>query len=353
MAKEYSKTGEIGTCETNSEIGQAVLTAHANALGIVKKYENESDYEKMDGYRQEICDAVSYNSEASSSNTIAYGNPWQLIWTFDNDPDTKVVCEGYSKSFQYLCDLSSWNTIFKECISVTGYLHGTSSPHMWNIVTLRDGTNYLADITNCDDGMVGKGNGGRNLFLVGTGDYTVDKSYASGSAQDGYTFPGLSSSLHYAYDSDAFSRFGLDRLMLSSGKVTAGTAADGEYNGNHEHICLVSVVKEATCTETGILRNECAICGDIINEEIPLLPHTPGEWTVKTAPTYDAEGVSTTVCAVCGAEMEKAVPRLIPVTGIVLDKESITLHKGETQELKAAVEPADATDQKVIWNSED
>lgn len=353
VAKEYSKTGEIGTCETNSEIGQAVLTAHANALGIVKKYENESDYEKMDGYRQEICDAVSYNSEASSSNTIAYGNPWQLIWTFDNDPDTKVVCEGYSKSFQYLCDLSSWNTIFKECISVTGYLHGTSSPHMWNIVTLRDGTNYLADITNCDDGMVGKGNGGRNLFLVGTGDYTVDKSYASGSAQDGYTFPGLSSSLHYTYDSDAFSRFGLDRLMLSSGKVTAGTAADGEYNGNHEHICLVTVVKEATCTETGISRNECAICGDIINEEIPLLPHTPGEWTVKTAPTYDAEGVSTTVCAVCGAEMEKAVPRLIPVTGIVLDKESITLHKGETQELKAAVEPADATDQKVIWYCED
>ena len=40
----------------------------------------------------------------------------------------------------------------------------------------------------------------------------------------------------------------------------------------------------------------------------------------------------------------------IPVTGVSLDKESITIPVGGTEQLTATVEPADATDQSVTWS---
>ena len=61
-----------------------------------------------------------------------------------------AVCEGYSKAFQYLCDLSSFKDKV-ECHSVSGV---TSGPHMWNVVAMEDGYNYLVDVTNCDEGTV-------------------------------------------------------------------------------------------------------------------------------------------------------------------------------------------------------
>ena len=58
------------------------------------------------GFKNEICNLVDYNNAAADSSTqTAYGDPWQMIWVFDENAETKVVCEGYSKAFQYLCDL--------------------------------------------------------------------------------------------------------------------------------------------------------------------------------------------------------------------------------------------------------
>lgn len=329
VSADYSVDHEKKTyvTTTDPQIGLSVQSARSKALAIVEQYKDKKDYEKLDGYRKEICDLVSYNSDAANNSDTPYGDPWQLICTFDDDPDTKVVCEGYSKSFQYLCDLSSWNDIFKECISVTGFLHGTSGPHMWNIVTLRDGTNYLVDLTNCDTGMVGQGNGGRNLFLVGTGDSTVDKSYASGSALDGYTFPKLSSKLHYMYDnnekSNMFDRFGTERLELSPGKVTKDTVATGAYNGNHEHLYLPVEEELSTCTKAGHGKGyQCAICGELDEntQQYPLLEHTPGEWKTIISPTCDTEGLEKTSCTVCGAELQRSLPKLL-----LLKDMSITL----------------------------
>ena len=64
---------------------------------------------------------------------------------FDRNPSTKVVCEGYSKAFQFLCDLTDFQGDV-VCYSVTGDCGG---PHMWNVVAM-DGANYLVDLTNCD-----------------------------------------------------------------------------------------------------------------------------------------------------------------------------------------------------------
>lgn len=128
---------------------------------------------------EEITSRVSYDFDAAGDPYSPYSNPWQLIAVFDDDPDTNVVCTGYSKAFQYLCDLSQFLSPKLACYIVTGSLGGEGSSegigHMWNIVTMDDGKNYLVDITNCQDW---EGNGRVDgFFLRGTKTGTPDDMY--------------------------------------------------------------------------------------------------------------------------------------------------------------------------------
>ena len=155
--------------------GAAVTTA-ANAKTVVSDVKADvaamdpadPDYETLLAYKNWICDAVDYNSSAASSgNFSTNSDPWQLIHVFDGDDTTNVVCEGYSKAFQYLCDLTPR---FKDdagnakivCYSVDGDMVNVGA-HMWNIVDIQ-GSHYLADITNSDTGKIGDDG---SLFLVG------------------------------------------------------------------------------------------------------------------------------------------------------------------------------------------
>lgn len=123
-------------------------SAIAYAKKIVAKYENEGDLEKLEGYGKEICALVSYNSEFASDPNRQYGDPSQIIYVFDQDPNTNVVCEGYAKAFKFLCDISSFDKDI-SCYLAIGTVNGGS--HMWNVVQI-NGKNYLTDITNCDSG---------------------------------------------------------------------------------------------------------------------------------------------------------------------------------------------------------
>ena len=147
---------------TSCKVPQAV----AEAQRIVAANRDKSDYEKLLAYKAYIENAVTYDhSAADASNHTPYGNPWQLISVFDSNSSTNVVCEGYSKAFQFLCDISDFDGDI-HCISVTGLLdYDTGSgAHMWNILHMDDGKNYLVDVTNCDDGSIGTPD---NLFLKG------------------------------------------------------------------------------------------------------------------------------------------------------------------------------------------
>lgn len=181
----------------NRELVQSVSKAKETAQSIVEANKNLSDYRKMLAYGEEICKLASYNHEAADNEDTPYGNPWQLIWVFDGDENTKVVCEGYAKAFQYLCDLSGLT-----CYSVTGVLSWGigAGPHMWNIVTL-DGSNYLVDLTNCDDDTAGYMD---QLFLAGT----------AGNVEEGYTFS-LGYDLGYYYWEDQIALFGEKILTIS------------------------------------------------------------------------------------------------------------------------------------------
>lgn len=176
----------------------AAKEAAGKAAQIVTENAGKSDYEKLKAYCQKICELTSYNDSAATTAT-PYGDPWQLIYVFDGKSSTSVVCEGYSKAFQYLCDLSG----FDGCYTVTGIMSGGtgSGGHMWNIVTL-EGRNYLVDVTNCDAGTVGAPD---KLFLAGT----------AGSVDAGYTFQ-LNTSITYQYDSDQPGLFGNAILTLAS-----------------------------------------------------------------------------------------------------------------------------------------
>ena len=66
---------------------------------------------------------------------------------FDGDPDTKVVCEGYSKAFKYLVDQTAFadKSLKIKCYCVSGTMDGGA--HMWNILSTTIG-NFLVDVTN-------------------------------------------------------------------------------------------------------------------------------------------------------------------------------------------------------------
>ena len=180
VAREYQDAlAEDPLHTVDASFAQTAKKAAERAKEIVRTYALYSDYDKLSFYKKEICELVDYNNDAIESGYIAangYGNPWQLIWVFDGDPSTNVVCEGYSKAFQYLCDLSDFYDENIRCYTVTGNMNGGTGAgdHMWNIVTMDDKKNYIVDVTNCDAGTIGAGDG---LFLVG----------AAGSVSDKYT----------------------------------------------------------------------------------------------------------------------------------------------------------------------
>ena len=162
----------------------AATAAAAKAAEVVAKNQGKGAYSKLVAYADYIKNAVSYNYAAADKNN--YGAPWQLIYVFDENPDTNVVCEGYSKAFKYLCDLT-WTGSDPEvaCYLPTGTMNGGTGAglHMWNIVSI-GGANYLTDITNCDSGTIGAPD---QLFLCGA-EGSVDASYAAATTNGTVTY---------------------------------------------------------------------------------------------------------------------------------------------------------------------
>ena len=180
VAKEYSVGGVADTFVTNGE-PSLVTTAVNNAQNILNTYNasgtSYTTKQKMEGYKKKICEWVSYNDDAAASSYTDYGNPWQMIWVFDGDSSTKVVCEGYAKAFQYLCEKSTPQI---KCYNVTGTTGGN---HMWNVVEVGN-ARYLVDVTNCDEGTTGepdklflkavKSTDGGKTHVVNGSTYTYD-----------------------------------------------------------------------------------------------------------------------------------------------------------------------------------
>ena len=241
ISQAYAKINEGGatydpfTADTAKT--SAAKRAAENATQVVAANTAKSDHEKLKAYLDYIKDAVSYNNEAANNNATPYGDPWQLIYVFDNNPSTNVVCEGYAKAFKHLCDLSSFSESDLFCSLVTGTMTvGTSAgPHMWNIVTV-GGRNYLVDVTNCDTGTVGAQD---KLFLCGAAENVPSKKYTATAG---------SQSIVYEYDADTLSDYASSDLRLEempysptsvSGLTVSGTIRS--YGSASESITVTLV----------------------------------------------------------------------------------------------------------------
>jgi len=254
VAENYRGSDEF---HTDAAITGAATKSAANAQKIVENFASKSDHAKLTAYSDTICDLVSYDHNAADKGNFAQCNdPWQLIYAFDYDPTTNIVCEGYAKAYKYLCDRSNFSDDSIACYTVTGT---TTGPHMWNIVRI-DGKSYATDITAVDSGW--------DLLLAG----------GSGSIGTYYVVDGFS----YTYDSDTKNQWGTGSdsiLKLSAtnyvpkctGKHTPGAAP--------------------TCSAPQI----CIVC---YTELAPALDHTPGSGATCT----EAQ-----ICTVCGGELAAAL----------------------------------------------
>ena len=298
-----------------SEVSRA-QTAARNARSIVERYALCGDREKLAAYKNEICARTSYNSAAAGGGA-PYGDPWQAIYVFDGDEETTVVCEGYAKAFEYLCDMSTFASPQLSCVSVTGTMSGGG--HMWNIVTLDDGENYLADLTNCDTGSLGADD---RLFLIG---------YYSGSASEGYRFLCRGTSIHYVYDGSTTRLMTEEELTLTPARFEdTPTWTWGEDHSSAEmSICylgrpsLVETVKAsvtsettpASCTENGltVYTATAQLAGKTFTDEksvvLPMTGHDPvfqsADWDVNEDEVFGAFFMYK--CSVCENESEEFV----------------------------------------------
>ena len=220
VASAYSLNGS--TTEVNTTMALAAAAAAAKAQDIVDAAQSMDDEAKLAYYAEQIMALVSYDHDAADNDTYnTDSNPWQLINVFDGNTSTNVVCEGYSKAFQYLCDLSTFDDA--EVYTVSGDMAAPdesgvvgAGPHMWNIVSM-GGKNYLVDVTNSEDGTVGMGG---KLFMA--------KANKGGSVADGYVVAGYNDTpVTYKYDSDQKALWGEGVLKLAENvpvaSITSGT----------------------------------------------------------------------------------------------------------------------------------
>lgn len=187
-----------------------VNTATSNAIRIVSRYSDTSisDMYRLYAFKEEICALVDYNYDALDPST-PYGDPWQLIYVFDGDSNTKVVCEGYAKAFKYLCDLAEAAGHFDDnnfaCYIVTG---DTGGGHMWNLVYLNNIT-YMVDVTNTDGGWGGM------LFMNSKSNGDISPN----SYKIEYIIYQNNNSITYTYDDETIALYNSETIQLSGNTV--------------------------------------------------------------------------------------------------------------------------------------
>lgn len=247
--------------QTNTGRIDLARKAAANAQKIVEEAAGLSDYQKLVYYRQKICALASYDKVAEQTRSPGNQNPWQMVYVFDEDSTTNVVCEGYAKAFQYLCDQTAFADDSIYSYIVTGTMAGGADEgaHMWNIVHMGENGNYLVDVTNCDQNMIGQDD---QLFLAG---------YAYGSVTDGYSFHVSSGQATYRYQEDMKSIYSTEDLMLVYGAAL-------KESDVHVHTWEETQTVDATCTVPGKRITVCAGCGKTNVEELPAIGHMY-EWS--------------------------------------------------------------------------
>lgn len=324
VAEGYSKTGAGKTTDINKEKTATTGSAAEKAAEIVKNYSGRSDFQKLKKYKDEICGLVTYENDGLDPDT-PYGDIWQVIYVFDGDETTNVVCEGYSKAFKVLCDLSEFRESELMSHIVSGNMeYGPAEdrkggPHMWNIVHMGDSKNYLVDVTNCDDEEAPTGSTD-DLFMKGCS-----------AGTDGFAY--VCSGISYSYNDKTRQVYEESELQVS----------DTDYDQSRDVVCVHDMTHTAevpaTCTKDGVCEFwHCSKCErDFADSEgnrllkdnektIPAHGHSWDAGKVTAQPTGYATGVKTFTCTKCNATREKTIAKL-PAPSVKISKTSFTWNK--------------------------
>jgi len=298
--------------------------AKANADAIIENNKDLDDYNKLKAYLTAICDLNEYNNDALHSSPEAMGiDPWQLVYVFDGDTSTNVVCEGYSKAFAYLCERSTFQNDIK-CYIVTGTLTGGTGAggHMWNIVTMEDGKNYMVDVTNCDGSSIGNPD---QLFLAGL----------PGSVAEGYQFTrDASNKASFIYDNETKNLYPESILTLASDnyKYTSKLAAaisNKDYSTSYTYgETITEPAKEnftTTNTDSDAVWDFQWYEGDQTEGNLSSLEALSG--TPKNAGTYTLVAKITSTNF---APTETRIPVTINAKNITLNAQNTDRHYGES-----------------------
>ena len=216
VAPVYQEVQDEDPQHTLSAQGvEAAELAKANADAVIQevlRHKKDWSVEQQLHYCFDyIINAAAYEHTQSSNLNI-----WQMIWVFDEDDSTNVVCEGYAKAFKYLCDgIGVENYLVSGEMLMPGYSESVSSvkEHMWNIVVL-DGKSYLVDVTNCDDQSVGAED---KLFLKAPD--------SGGSEENGYVFTNAHGA-RFKYDAGTLAGLGGTGILTLHGEDYRDTAVE-------------------------------------------------------------------------------------------------------------------------------
>lgn len=282
-------SGKKFYCTADLNKTGAARSAAENAKEVVAQYAGRDDYHKLKAYADWISDEVAYDHTAAGTSGYVddYIDPWQMIYVFDGDAATKVVCEGYSKAFQYLCDLS----VFQGDVTCYRVWGSAGGGHMWNTVNI-GGAVYLVDVTNYD-----KLPHWDWLFMAG----------AEQNADGSYTVKGTTT-ITYTYDSEMYQIYDPEEA-LELAKV--------KYDPNHQHSWpeVPTRKTEATCTDSGEAVFTCAACGQEKKETLPALGHALELRNEKAATCTETGYSGDTVCTRCGKTTKTGQEtRVIPHT---------------------------------------
>ncbi|MBO4776290.1 MAG: hypothetical protein J5515_06720, partial [Lachnospiraceae bacterium] len=210
-----------GKYDVNTTKTAAVKNTISCVNGILAEAKNKSDKDKIFYYKDQICALTEYNWDAINNN-LPYGDPYQLVYVFDQNPSTNVVCEGYSKAFNYLCEKTTFSDPSIICYTVTGYMGEPGyepEAHMWNVIHWSDNTNYMVDVTNAD------GNGDDFFFVLPK----------SGDVKNGYVFDIFGYNITYTYDEECFLAFKESELTLSKGSANNSEYVNNNTNNNNNN----------------------------------------------------------------------------------------------------------------------
>lgn len=226
FASESSENRTTVTPEAIARIRRAAQSARLAAEDWLK----DGAFDTFNAYANEII-RLSENG-ARLDLDLNDDNKWNenhsILAIFDEEASTNGACTSYSESLAFLIASSGRKDI--SVIDVMGDAYTTTTPrdgfaasasHMWNIVRMDDGKNYLVDLHTADRWM------DRVMTAEGLKQYL--RYATSGSPEEGYIITWEDgSSTQYRYSKQfAYDIFGRDALVLSTTPYVAPSSDGG------------------------------------------------------------------------------------------------------------------------------